>query len=177
MPRPDPSKLPIWNKHPDYKAPQSAQDTPNVLPRPAGALGHAEGYTSDQWHVIEALLKHDGTKFKVRMLCHGAEGMSEHNSGTPCQRYVEVVVWKALYDPCVKYLCPECINKGGFMWGSQLEQDEMRRDSPIYTGYQYVRKYEDDDETLWRRVDKSVNYGDPIHKPIEIHDELKRKTK
>jgi len=179
----DPDDLPIWNRHPDYEAPRKASETPKVLPRPTAALGHEGGYTGDQWHVIEALLKHDGSKFKVKLKCHGTINSSATSLGDPCPHYIETVVWKALYDPFVKYLCPECINERGFMWGTQLEQDEMRATSTVYVGYQLVRNYAEEDptdkqmvyESLWRRLDTSENHKEEIHKPLAIHDELKRK--
>lgn len=123
---------------------------PHKLPFRPGNQG------GDDWRTIQNIQERGGAQAIVELMCCSC-GVKHH-----------AMVFRALFDPAIKWLCEDCLDSG-FRWGSTIPRDEMPR-------YQIVKSFSDD--TLVRKLEKSANPRDPEHKPIDASeraDRLERK--
>lgn len=146
--------------HEDFKRPKKKDDLPEAVPEPGDSVGHVLPYTYDDWRLIERLKGTQAGMVRIKMKCHGWRGVADP---IPCDAMLVDVVYAAVADGFVKFLCPECIHSRGFAWGSTITQEE-------YAQYQQVRRY--DDDVLLRRLDQSPNHKEEFHRPGPIPDPL-----
>ena len=144
------------------------------VPTPGSGMGHRLSYMpstkigalgpGDDWKLLEDLEQFGGP---------GAEPILIEKSCIACGIAHQMIAKQALLRHAkeMKWLCGEC-RDDGYIWAFDLMAHDMIQ-------YQVVKQFPDD--TLMRRLDRSPNYKEAVHKPVDAVETqakyLKRKSK